>query len=38
MNKKEQWFTVVWVGGIIGWVYRPLTKKEYEPFRKKKRS
>jgi hypothetical protein len=25
---KEQWYTVIWVGGIVGWVYRPMTKEE----------
>jgi len=28
MKQKEVWYVAVWVGGIVGWVYRPLTKKE----------
>ena len=25
---EKKWYTVVWVGGVVGWVYRPLTEKE----------
>jgi hypothetical protein len=33
---ERKWYTVVWVGGVYPWVYRPLTLKELRDYGVKK--